>query len=121
MGRKKKEIKGLGDLIEKITESTGIKTLVEKTTQALGIEDCGCTRRQEYLNTLVPFQTKQESQDESCFKEGKYLVQNNFVFTYNKQSFSYNKGDKIYIKENDPTFDTLKQFYKLNILKEDES
>jgi hypothetical protein len=30
MGRKKKEIKGLGDLVEKITKSTGIKTIVEK-------------------------------------------------------------------------------------------
>ena len=121
MGRKKKEIKGLGDIVEKITESTGIKTIVEKTTQALGIEDCGCTRRKDYLNNLVPFQTKQEPNDESCFKEGKYLVQNNFVFTYNKQSYSYKQGDRIFIKEDDPTFNTLKTFYKLNVLVEDES
>jgi hypothetical protein len=120
MGRKKKEIKGLGDLVEKITESTGIKSIVEKTTQALGIEDCGCTRRQEYLNNLIPFQQKQEPNDETCFKEGKYLVQNNFILTYNKNSFNYKKGDRIFIKEDDPTFNTLKEFYKLNVLIEDE-
>jgi hypothetical protein len=120
MGRKKKEIKGLGDLVEKITESTGIKTIVDKTTELLGIEDCGCTRRREILNNLIPFQQKQEPNDESCFKEGKYLVQNNFVFNYDKQPFSYKKGDKIFIKEDDPTFNILKTFYKLNVLVEDE-
>lgn len=118
MGRKKKEIKGLGDLIEKVTESTGIKKVVDTISEITGVP-CGCERRKDYLNNLVPFQQKQEYQDETCFKEGKYLVQNNFIFTYNKQSFNYNKGDKIYIKEEDPTFDILKQFYKLNVLRED--
>lgn len=119
MEQKKKEIKGLGDLVEKITESTGIKTIVEKTTQALGIEDCGCSRRKDYLNNLVPFQTKQKPIDENCFREGKYIVKNNFILNHNKTSVSYKKGDRIFIKEDDPTFNTLKQFYKLNVLIED--
>jgi len=46
---------GLGDTVEKITKATGIKTVVEKTTQAMGIEDCGCNKRKEQLNQMVPY------------------------------------------------------------------
>lgn len=41
--------KGLGDVIEKVTEATGIKAVVEAIT-----DDCGCAARKETLNDLFP-------------------------------------------------------------------
>jgi len=41
--------KGLGDVVEKITEATGIKAVVESLT-----DDCGCAARKESLNKLFP-------------------------------------------------------------------
>ena len=44
--------KGLGDSIEKLTEATGIKKAVNKIT---GDKDCGCNKRKEYLNKIIPY------------------------------------------------------------------
>ena len=41
--------KGLGDVIEKVTEATGIKAVVEAIS-----DDCGCAARKESLNDLFP-------------------------------------------------------------------
>lgn len=41
--------KGLGDVIESVTEATGIKAVVESLT-----DDCGCAARKETLNKLFP-------------------------------------------------------------------
>jgi len=43
-------MKGLGDTIELITKLTGIKKLVEST-----VKDCGCGKRKDKLNKLVPY------------------------------------------------------------------
>ncbi len=43
-------MKGLGDLVDKITTKTGVKTAVKLIN-----EDCGCDKRKERLNELVPF------------------------------------------------------------------
>lgn len=52
------EPRGLGDLIAKLTWTTGIDNVVKKVTKAVGIEDCGCSKRQEKLNELFPFEKK---------------------------------------------------------------
>ena len=44
-------MQGLGDLVEEVTKRTGIKSLVEKVTG----KDCGCDKRRDKLNKLVPF------------------------------------------------------------------
>lgn len=44
-------LKGLGDVVEKITEATGI----QKVTKVLFGEDCGCDGRKESLNNMMPF------------------------------------------------------------------
>lgn len=49
----KRQPKGLGDTIEKITEVTGIKKVVETFSEATGI-DCRCDARKEKLNALYP-------------------------------------------------------------------
>ena len=50
--------KGLGDSIHKFTTATGIKSVVEKGAKALGKSDCGCDRRRDTLNRLVPYKNK---------------------------------------------------------------
>ena len=45
---------GLGDLVEKVTVNTGIKRIVDKIAKATG-KDCGCNKRKDTLNRLVPF------------------------------------------------------------------
>ena len=47
--------RGLGDSIEKLTESTGIKRVVKKAV----CKDCGCNKRKEHLNKLFPYKNKQ--------------------------------------------------------------
>jgi hypothetical protein len=46
----KKESKGLGDTIEKITKATGIKGFVDMLS-----DDCGCDERKEALNKAIPY------------------------------------------------------------------
>ena len=47
----KKQSKGFGDTIAKITEATGIDKLVKFVAG----EDCGCEERKEKLNKLFPY------------------------------------------------------------------
>ena len=49
-----KRMDGLGDLIEAATEVTGIKKAVETVAKARG-KDCGCQRRRDKLNKMIPF------------------------------------------------------------------
>lgn len=46
--------RGLGDTIAKVTEATGIAKVVKAVSKATGIP-CGCKKRQEALNKLVPY------------------------------------------------------------------
>lgn len=66
--------KGLGDIVEDITEATGIKKLVKW----IAGDDCGCDQRKETLNKLRFRQTP------LCLKEDEY----EFLHTL------YNKGNK---------------------------
>jgi hypothetical protein len=48
--------KGLGDTIEKITKITGVKKLVDYVNESVGNEKgCGCSKRKNKLNKLVPY------------------------------------------------------------------
>lgn len=51
-------MKGLGDLVARITKFLYIDKIVEKIAHILGYEDCGCTRRKNTLNRLFPFKKK---------------------------------------------------------------
>ena len=44
-------LKGLGDVVEKITEATGIA----KVVKTFFGEDCGCGERKDALNKAMPF------------------------------------------------------------------
>jgi hypothetical protein len=52
------ESKGLGDTIEAITTATGIKAVVEVISKVTNT-DCGCAKRKEMLNKMVPYGTDQ--------------------------------------------------------------
>lgn len=54
MRRKVRQMQGLGDAIEAVTEATGVKAVIEKVAKATG-RDCGCKKRRDTLNKLVPF------------------------------------------------------------------
>jgi hypothetical protein len=64
--------KGLGDTIEQITEATGIKALTEKL-----FDDCGCSKRKEWLNNLFPY-------DIECLEEQEYIYLDKFFQRENK-------------------------------------
>ena len=47
--------RGLGDTISKFTKATGLHSLAEIGAKAVGKKDCGCKKRQEYLNKKFPY------------------------------------------------------------------
>lgn len=53
------EDRGLGDTIARATHATGLDRLAEKIATVRGRSDCGCKKRQEYINQLIPYK-KQE-------------------------------------------------------------
>lgn len=57
--KKKNKSKGLGDTIAKFTEATGLDKAAEAIAKAFGQEDCGCKRRQEKLNEILPYKNKE--------------------------------------------------------------
>ena len=50
--------KGLGDVVEIVTEATGIKAATEWVAKTTG-KDCGCAKRKEALNKAFPFNNKE--------------------------------------------------------------
>jgi hypothetical protein len=58
-----KRHKGLGDTVEFLAEKTGIKYAVNKAVELGIIEDCGCEKRKQSLNELVPYGNKGENSE----------------------------------------------------------
>ena len=48
-------MRGACDLVEQVTKRTGIKLLVDKVTG----NGCGCGKRRDILNKLLPFRGEQ--------------------------------------------------------------
>lgn len=55
---KNQKSKGLGDTIEKFTHFFGLDILAEKIAYFFGKKDCGCKRRRDKLNEIVPYEKK---------------------------------------------------------------
>ena len=66
--------KGLGDVIETVTEATGIKAVVEALT-----DDCGCAARKESLNKLFP----NRNLNDLSIEDNEYLT---YFFKHNRGS-----------------------------------
>lgn len=98
--------KGLGDTIAKITHATGIAKAVEVVTDALGVEDCGCQRRQNWLNEVVPYSKETnhslnfDPTNLSNPEEGIYEIIHDIHVTKNNQALNYKIGEKVLINEN---------------------
>ena len=54
--------KGLGYTIEKLTKTTGIYSFTNFLQQNGLIKDCGCNKRKEALNKVVPYKNKNKKQ-----------------------------------------------------------
>ena len=52
--------RGMGDVVEAVTTATGIKAGVQALAKATGRE-CGCARRRDKLNELVPFRREDDA------------------------------------------------------------
>ena len=51
-----KTMRGLGDLVENGLSTIGItEAKVKSVANLFGIQDCGCSARKDYLNSIVPF------------------------------------------------------------------
>jgi hypothetical protein len=50
----RRELRGLGDVVERITEATGIKAAVKAVENLTGVP-CGCDGRRDWLNKVVSF------------------------------------------------------------------
>ncbi len=46
---------GLGDDVKKVAEFFKIDTLAERIAKILNKKDCGCEKRREILNRIVPY------------------------------------------------------------------
>ena len=59
--RNKRKYRGLGDVVEHATEVAKVKAAVKRLA---GDRDCGCERRRDALNKMVPFRNT-ETENES--------------------------------------------------------
>jgi hypothetical protein len=46
--------KGFGDTVAKVTRLTGIKSVVDTISKKTG-KDCGCNKRRDTLNRIIPY------------------------------------------------------------------
>lgn len=53
-----KKSRGLGDTIEKFTHFFKLDLLAKCIAKLLGKKDCGCVRRRDKLNKVVPYKQK---------------------------------------------------------------
>lgn len=98
--------RGLGDTIAKFTHATGIAKAVEVVTEALGIEDCGCGKRHEWANNLVPYDNQPnhnlyyDPNNTTEIEEGIYEIVYEIHAIKENIKFDYKVGEKVLINEN---------------------
>jgi hypothetical protein len=117
--------KGLGDVIAKFTHATGLDVVADKVAKALGEEDCGCNRRREKLNELIPF-NKINSANEyrnslnktspSVALPATVLVKRNLSLQVNGDLVKYAEGEKVYITEDHPIAQSVDYFLKVEAI-----
>jgi hypothetical protein len=51
--------RGLGDTVERVLDATGIGPVAKKVITRITGKPCGCDRRRDQLNRLVPYRKRQ--------------------------------------------------------------
>jgi len=105
---------GLGDVIAKITHATGLDVVADKVAKAMGQEDCGCNRRREKLNELVPF--KQEKPVPPVDLPAIFIVKRNLALQQGGEIVRYAKEEKVYVTEDHPIAQSLHYFLKIGAI-----
>ena len=116
--------RGFGDDLEKVLKATGVSALVEKTTELLGIEDCGCSRRRDWMNELIPYGTiphieEDLTLDPTDFAPGIYIVLDNLIIERNNRVYEYNKGNRILINSKNPLIEDFKRLFSIGIIRKE--
>lgn len=57
---RKEKSQGLGDDIAKLTNLLYLDKLAKQVAKLFGQEDCGCERRKDALNELVPYKKEKD-------------------------------------------------------------
>ena len=110
----KQQSQGLGDVIAKFTHATGLDIVADKVAKALGEEDCGCNRRREKLNELVPF-TKKENISPVPLP-ATFVIKRSLSIQVDGELVRYNKEEKVYVTEDHPLTQSLNYFMKIEAI-----
>ena len=116
---------GLGDVIAKITHATGLDVVADKVAKAMGQEDCGCNRRREKLNELIPFNKINSANDyrkslnkvsSSIDLPATIIVKRNLSIQVSGELVKYAKEEKVYVTEDHPLAHSLDYFLKVEAI-----
>jgi hypothetical protein len=110
----KQKSQGLGDTIAKFTHATGLDVVADKVAKALGAEDCGCNRRREKLNELVPFAKKENIPLVPL--PATFLITRNLSIQQDGELVRYSKEEKVYVTEDHPIAQSLNYFMQIGAL-----
>ena len=110
----KQQSQGLGDTIAKFTHATGLDVVADKVAKALGAEDCGCNKRREKLNELVPFAKKENISLVPL--PATFVIKRNLSIQVGGELVKYSKEEKVYITEDHPIAPSLNYFMKIGAL-----
>ena len=87
--------------------------VADKVDNALGEEDCGCNKRREKLNELVPFNNKPVP---SFPLPSTFLINRNLSIQWNGDLVRYSKGEQVFVDENHPIAQSLNYFLKIGAI-----
>jgi len=105
---------GLGETIAKITHATGLDVVADKVAKAMGKDDCGCNRRREKLNKLVPFNNNKLIP--SVPLPSIFLINRNLSIQWDNSLIRYSKGEEVFVDENHPIAQSLNYFLKIGAI-----
>ena len=108
------ESKGLGDTIAKITNAVGLDKVAENVAKAVGKEDCGCNKRREKLNELVPF--KKSENIPLVPLPATFVIKRSLSIQVDSELVKYIKEEKVYITEDHPIAPSLNYFMKIGAI-----
>ena len=98
---------GLGDTIAKITHAVGLDKVADSVAKALGQEDCGCNKRRETLNKLMPYKAVPENEYQFIGSR-TYQVLINLTVNRDGVSTRYRTGDEVVVDSTSPLYPYLK-------------